>query len=146
MIYSDKHAYPRRLIRVFTWQFMGNICIQTFCRWSAKCRVRLDCPNARTALSLQTVSRLPYVGLLELLLQSLSLIRTLHLRPLSSILTQNVGTLIANDCFMLCIILEYLDADDWADNADLDHTVLRRSLIGLCSVCLYATSQLILFK
>ena len=44
---------------------------------------------------------------------------------------------------MLCIILEYLDADDWADNADLDQTVLRRSLIGLCSVCLYATSQLI---
>ena len=59
---------------------------------------------------------------------------------------QNVGTLIANDCFMLCIILEYLDADDWADNADLGQTVLRRSLIGLCSVCLYATSQLILFK
>ena len=48
--------------------------------------------------------------------------------------------------FQRCIILEYLDADDWADNADLDQTVLRRSLIGLCSVCLYATSQLILFK
>ena len=47
---------------------------------------------------------------------------------------------------MLCIILEYLDADDWADNADLDQTVLRRSLIGLCSVCLYATSQLILLN
>ena len=47
---------------------------------------------------------------------------------------------------MLCIILEYLDADDWADNADLDQTVLRRSLIGLCSVCVYATSQLILLN
>ena len=45
---------------------------------------------------MQTVSRLPYVGLLELL--SLSLIRTVHLRPLSSIETQNVGILIQNTC------------------------------------------------
>ena len=44
--------YPRRLIREFTGQFMGNICIQTSCRLSAKCRVRLDCPNARTDLNL----------------------------------------------------------------------------------------------
>ena len=62
-------------------------------------------------------------------------------RKNSSFEAVKLGTLIANDCFMLCIILEYLDADDWADNADLDKTVLRRSLIGLCSVCLYATSQ-----
>ena len=34
-------------------QFIGNICIQTFCRWSTKCRVRLDdCPKGRTDLSL----------------------------------------------------------------------------------------------
>ena len=61
---------------ILTGQFMGNIYIQTFYRLSAKCRVRLDCPNARTDLSLhvfvyarsvQTVSKLPYVGLLELL-------------------------------------------------------------------------------
>ena len=62
---------------------MGNLCIQTTS--GGERSVHLDCPNAQTDLgfhilmnarSMQTVSRLPYVGLLHILAFALTIVKS----------------------------------------------------------------------